>query len=171
LAFENYFYIETLAWGVANVLPPFMRRLIFKLSFKAFGTGSVLDYGSYVRYPWKVSIGNGTIVNRGCRFYASYGIRDAEIVIGDNVAVGPEVSFCSAGHDHGTIALDDTAASIFVHNHAWIGARATLLHGVTIGEGAVVAAGAIVTKDVPPWTIVAGTPARVIKERTLRGAS
>jgi len=55
-------------------------------------------------------------------------------------------------------------APIQIHDKAWIGARAIITKGVTIGEGAVVATGAVVTKDVPPYTIVAGNPARVIRE-------
>jgi acetyltransferase-like isoleucine patch superfamily enzyme len=65
-------------------------------------------------------------------------------------------------HDWTTTA----SAPIKVSRHAWIGARAVILKGVTIGEGAIVGAGSVVTKDVPPYTIVAGNPARVVRELT-----
>lgn len=58
----------------------------------------------------------------------------------------------------------EKSAPIHIGNHVWIGARATILKGVTIGDGAVVAAGAVVNKDVPPNTLVGGVPARIIKE-------
>lgn len=165
--FENYFYVESLIWSFCNLMPQFLRRLLFKLVFKRYGDGSTLDYSVYVRYPWKVSIGSGTTINRGCKFYTSYVVRDAEITIGDHVAIGPEVSFCSASHLHTDIELADIAATIRVENRCWVGAKSVILPGITIGEGAVVGAGSVVTKDVPPWTIVAGNPARFIKERTL----
>lgn len=90
-----------------------------------------------------------------------------EIAIGNHVAVAPEVCFLAAGHDHKQLNLPDTAASIVVGDYAWIGARSIILQSVTIGEGAVVAAGSVVTKDVPAYTVVGGCPARVIKEREI----
>lgn len=107
------------------------------------------------------------MINRGCRFYASHYHKDVRIRIGDHVAVAPEVSFFAAGHDYRQLSLPDTAASITVGNYVWIGARSVILQGVTIGEGAVIAAGSVVTRDVPPYTVAAGVPARVIKKREL----
>lgn len=102
--------------------------------------GATIDYKTYVRYPRKVSVGAGTTINRGCRFYASHHFKDVRIRIGNHVAVAPEVSFFAAGHDYTKLALPDTAGSITVGDYAWIGARSVILQGVTIGEGAVIAA-------------------------------
>jgi acetyltransferase-like isoleucine patch superfamily enzyme len=78
--------------------------------------------------------------------------------------LAPKVSLLSEGHP---IAVDDrqtlTTGSIHIKRGAWIGAQATILQGVTIGENAVVAAGAVVTKDVPANTVVGGIPAKIIK--------
>lgn len=130
--------------------------------------GATIDYQTYIRYPSKVSIGERTTINRGCRFYASYHYKDVHIRIGRNVAVAPEVSFLAAGHDYTRLSLPDTAGSITVGDYAWIGARSVILQGVTIGEGAVIAAGSVVTRDIPPYTVAAGVPARVIKQRKLK---
>lgn len=127
----------------------------------------MIDYSTYFRYPSRVKIGSHTTVNRGCRFIASWHFKDVEIVVGDHCAIAPEVCFLAAGHDHRYLDLPDTAASIRVGNHVWIGARSTILQGVTIGDRAVIAAGAVVTKDVAPDTIVAGVPAKEIKKRDL----
>jgi acetyltransferase-like isoleucine patch superfamily enzyme len=170
-AFQMYFYLERLLWGLCDVMPPPLRMAFLRLAFKRLAKGSIVDYGVYVRYPWKVSIGKCSVLNRGCRLYSSYQVRDAEIIIGDHVAVGPDVVFCGAGHDHTTLDLVDLAATIRIDDHAWIGARSVLLPGIIVGKGAVVGAGSVVTGEVSPWTIVAGNPARLIKQRTLASGS
>src|SRR5262249_48835090 len=146
------------------VLPPFVRKGLFRLTFKHLGPGCMLDYGIYVRYPWRVSIGEGSALNRGCRLYPAQ-LADAEIIIGNHVAIGPDVRFYAAGHDYGSLDLKDVAGTIQVSDHAWIGGGAVILPGITIGQGAVIGAGAVVSKDVPAWTVVVGNPARVIKSR------
>lgn len=170
LKFQFYFYLERLAWGLCEIIPPPFRMAVLRLSFKRLGKGTVVDYGVYVRYPWKVSMGACSMLNRGCRLYTSYAVTDAEIVIGDHVSVGPDVVFCGAGHDYSTLDLDDIAATIRVEDHVWIGARSVILPGIIIGKGAVIGAGSVVTRHVPPWSIVAGNPARLIKQRILAAA-
>ena len=92
------------------------------------------------------------------------------ITIGDDVIMGPRVSFHAENHryedPHIPIRLQgETRKGIEVEDDCWIGAGAIILDGVRIGSGAVVAAGSIVTKDVPAFAIVAGSPARIIKQR------
>ena len=72
-----------------------------------------------------------------------------------------------AGHDHTSIDLPDNGASITIGDNVWLGAKCLIMQGVTIGDGVVVAAGSVVTKSIPAYTIVAGTPAKHIKERVL----
>lgn len=84
------------------------------------------------------------------------------ITIGDHVQIGPNVTMATDNHDfsHRTILK---CQSIQIAENAWIGANVTIVPGVTVGKNAVIAAGAVVTKDVPANTVVAGTPARIIK--------
>lgn len=105
-------------------------------------------------------VGANVFVNQGCRFNDVGGI-----VLGDDVMVGPGVSFITSGHpvDPAERRSEVTSAPIAVGRNAWIGAGALVLQGVTVGEDAIVAAGSVVTRDVPPGTIVAGVPASVIK--------
>jgi maltose O-acetyltransferase len=87
---------------------------------------------------------------------------DAPIVIGARCDIGPSVELVTGGHDIGTPsrrAGRGTAKPIVVHDGCWIGARCLILAGVTIGSGAVVAAGSVVTSDVPENVLVAGVPA------------
>ena len=84
------------------------------------------------------------------------------ITIEDNVQIGPEVTMVTTNHDFND-RYTLICKGIHIKKNVWIGARAVILPGVTIGENAVIAGGAVVTKDVEPNTVVGGNPAKVIK--------
>jgi acetyltransferase-like isoleucine patch superfamily enzyme len=117
-------------------------------------------YRPFGRNPGRIAIGDHTIINRRCTLDGRGGLN-----IGNNVSVSPEVMLITSNHlkDDPDFGVEDRA--ITIEDYAWIGSRATILPGVTIGSGAVVAAGAVVTKDVPPYTVVGGVPAKAIGER------
>lgn len=167
LAFSSHSYVWNMVYGVLDCLPWPLRYLFFKGCLGRLGRRSYIDHQTYLRYPGKISIGDNVWINRGCRFFASYRVKEVVITIGNHVRFGPEVCVFSAGHDPRFRCLPDTAASVVVEDHCWIGGRAILLPGVRIGEGAVVGAGSVVTRDVPAWSIVGGVPARQIKRREL----
>jgi acetyltransferase-like isoleucine patch superfamily enzyme len=105
-------------------------------------------------------IGERVFINSGCRFQDQGGI-----TLGDDCLIGHNVVIATLNHDLDPAERATTIPRpVVVGERTWIGAHATLLPGVTIGEGAVVAAGAVVTRDVPPRTVVGGVPARVIRE-------
>lgn len=108
----------------------------------------------------RIFMGKGTFSNRGCFFDTSN-----DIVIGDNVSIGMNVCFITSTHEIGGQKRASTSYNepIKVENGCWIGANVTILPGVTIHQGCVVAAGAVVTKDCDPNCIYAGVPARIIK--------
>ena len=148
-----------------EILPPFLRTFVFKLLFKEFGKNVFIDYKCYFRYPSKIKIGNNVSINRGCEFYPSRQFKDAYIILEDDAVLGPNVTFFGAGQDPSTPELPDIAATIRVARGAYIGGNSTIRYGVTIGAGAVVAAGSVVIKDVTENTVVGGVPARSIKPR------
>lgn len=113
----------------------------------------MIDCGTYFRYPWKISVGGGVTINQGCDFYGSMLAGNAQITIGDHYALAPRVRVLSATHDYHYLDLPDKAASVTIGNHVWIGAGVTLLSYVSIGDGAVVAAGSVVTRDVAPFPL------------------
>jgi acetyltransferase-like isoleucine patch superfamily enzyme len=93
------------------------------------------------------------------------------IEIGDNVMISPRVSIYSENHNFSETAVPMieqgvTRSFVKIEDDCWIAANSVILAGVTVGKGSVVAAGSIVTKDVPPYSVVAGNPAQVIKSRT-----
>jgi len=87
------------------------------------------------------------------------------IKIGNNVSISSDVVILTADHDMDNENMDGRNKGVIINDYVWIGTRATLLPGVNIGYGAVVATGAVVTKDVPPYGVAAGVPAKVIKYR------
>jgi acetyltransferase-like isoleucine patch superfamily enzyme len=123
--------------GTVRVLPPFH-----------------CDGGRRLRF------GRNVFVNHGCTAMDTGGIE-----IGDDVMIGPNVHLISSGHplDPETRRTEITTAPIRIGRGVWIAAGAMVLQGVTVGDDAVVAAGAVVTRDVPPRTLVAGVPARVVR--------
>jgi acetyltransferase-like isoleucine patch superfamily enzyme len=111
-----------------------------------------------------IRIGDRSGLGRGCRVYGG-------LTLGEQVMVGPEVAFLASDHRFdrldipiGLQGMDDPAPPR-IEDGAWIGLRATILAGRMVGRGAIVAAGAVVTKDVAPFTIVGGNPATVIGDR------
>lgn len=113
--------------------------------------------------PWNLEIGDHSTIGPNCIVY-----NKAKIVIGANVVISQRVHLCSASHDitHPKHAL--ITASIVIKDSAWVAADAFVGMGVTIGEGAVVGARGCVFKDVPPWTVVGGNPAKFIKKREIK---
>ncbi len=150
-----------------DILPPLARAIIFKIALGKKGKRGNIDYGVYMRYMRSIEVGDDVWINRNSQFYASHHFKNVKISIGNHVTIGPNVCFLAAGHDTSKLGLDDTAADIVVKDHVWICGSSTILQGVTIGEGAVVAAGAVVTKNVEPYTIVGGVPAVKIKDRII----
>lgn len=165
--FGIYSWISNLGWSLLNLMPPFIRNFVFRFLLAEYGESSMIDYKTYIRYMSRVHIGSNTTINRGCRLIASHFHRDVKIVIGNHVALAPEVCILAAGHNYKRRDLPDTAASVEIKDYVWVGARSIILQGVSVGEGAVIAAGSVVTRDVPAYAIVAGTPAKVIKERKI----
>jgi acetyltransferase-like isoleucine patch superfamily enzyme len=114
------------------------------------------------KFHQKLTIGSQCLFNVDCFFDLA-----GPIIIGGHVFIGPEVMLITGGHEIGkpTYRLGPLSPQpILIEEGVWLGARCTILPGITIGRGAVVAAGAVVTKDVAPNTLVGGTPAKLIRD-------
>ena len=129
-------------------------------------TGKPVD-PSFVLFPpftsdfgQNITMGKNVTVNSGCRFQDQGGI-----TIGNGVLIGHNVVMATINHcEDPTNRASMTFKPIIIEDNVWIGAQSTILQGVTIGYGSIVAAGAVVVKDVPPMTVVGGVPAKVIKK-------
>jgi len=114
-----------------------------------------------VRDGHKITIGDGSIIG----MWATLDGREG-ITIGRNVNLSSDVALWTLQHDYNSPTFATSGGPIVIGDRAWISFRATILPGVTIGEGAVVAANSVVTKDVAPFTVVGGIPAKPIGQRT-----
>ena len=123
-------------------------------------SSAVLYSGFIIRNPSRVSIGGGTVVGYNCELDGRQGL-----TIGKNVNISSDVKFYTLQHDYNDPEFGAVGAPVVIGDYAWISVRAIVLPGVTVGKGAVVAAGAVVTKDVPEYTIVGGIPAKIIGQR------
>ena len=140
--------------------PEELREIIGRLIGKKVDDAFRLFPPFYTDFGKNITIGKEVFINSGCHFQDQGGIE-----IGDGTLIGHNVVLATINHD-----LDPEKnrknhyAPIKIGSHVWIGSNATVLPGVTIGDWAVVAAGAVVTKDVPPMTVVGGVPAKVLKQ-------
>ena len=142
-----------------------IRYYLLRNSFKSCGSNVTICSGVRIHGYKKLTIGDNVRIGEKTRISATGGV-----TIGNNVKFGPEVMIWSSNHDYyAPTALpfgkENIAKPVVIQDNVWIAARACIIPGVTIGEGAVVAMGAVVTKDVPPCAVVGGNPAKVVKYR------
>ncbi len=164
-----------------------LRRCLYRPFFQTVGTGLRVGHSVMLQGLRNISLGNNVGLNRHSSLYAARGrikfgdnvfvgdfssinANDAEIVIGSNVAIGPMTLVQGANHnfdrlDIPIIKQGHTPNRVEIGDNVWIAARVVILPGVKIGGGAVIAAGAVVNKDVPDGAVVAGVPGKVIRMR------
>ncbi len=140
--------------------PAELRALFSKLIGKPVDPSFGLFPPFYTDCGKNITIGKNVFINMGCKFQDQGGI-----YIGDGVLIGHNVVLATLNHAKSPADRSSMIpAPIHIGDRVWIGSNATILPGVTIGDGAIVAAGAVVSHDVPENTIVAGVPAAIIRE-------
>ncbi len=137
-----------------------IRRFLYRLAGVKIDKGSTIHMGACFYDPKNIVIGQDTIIGEG----AVLDGRD-KLVIGDHVDIASEVMIYNAEHDVQSSDFHAIFSPVFIEDYVFIGPRAVILPGVRIKKGAVVGAGAVVTKNVEEFTIVGGVPAKPIKER------
>ncbi|NEP77054.1 MAG: putative colanic acid biosynthesis acetyltransferase [Okeania sp. SIO3B3] len=169
-AFSRKNRLMRLAWGVVEVVlfrlsPRPMHRwrcMLLKLFGAKLGTNVAIYPRTRVWAPWNLACGSNIGIADEAIIY-----NPSPITLGDYVTVSQQAYLCGASHDVMDPDFPLIHAPITLHNHAWICARATVQMGVTVGEGAVLALGGVATKNLQPWTIYAGIPAKAVKKREL----
>jgi len=137
-----------------------IRRFFYRFWGIKIGSGSTIHTGARFYKPSNISIGKDTIIGEG----AVLDGRD-KLSIGNHVDIASEVMIYNSQHDLESDDFHATSEPVVIEDYVFIGPRAIILPGVTIGKGGVVAAGAVVTKNVNPFEMVGGVPAKVIGER------
>lgn len=137
-----------------------VHELMEKILGKPLDASTTVLPPFYIDYGKPVTIGKGCFIQQCCTFFGRGGI-----TIGDGVFIGPKCNLITINHD---VDPDNRSATygrpIVIEDKVWIGINSTILPGVTIGYGAIVGAQSVVTHDVPPMTIMAGNPARIIRK-------
>lgn len=139
-----------------------IRMVYLKTYLAGVGMGTSIQMGCRFLNGRKVHLGDRNAINFGCLFDGRHYL----IQTGSDVSIGPEATILTLGHDPQSPEFADRGGDVIIGDRVWIAYRAIILPGVTIGEGAIVGAGSVVTKDVEPYSIVGGNPARFIKKRS-----
>lgn len=144
-----------------------IKRRKLQNSLKSCGQKVYVDASTVLRYPENITIGDYVHIQPGCKFFGGGGIE-----IGKGTIFAHDIQILSQNHmydaeDLKYLPYDERIVDKTVHigDYVWIGARALIIPGIIIGDGAVIAAGAVVTKDVPRCAVVGGNPARIVKYR------
>ena len=140
-----------------------LRRLLLTSFGAKIGDGAVMQQHFCVKYPWNLRVGNN------CWFGEECWIDNlVPVTLGNNVCISQGAYLCTGNHDWSDPAFALIVRRIRIEDGAWIGARSSLAPGVVIGQGAVVALGAVVNKSIPPFEVHAGNPARFVRVRDFK---
>ena len=153
------YFSSKVAYNIGRLHGLRLRLFLYRRIGMRIGKNCVVRRGVYLGSPNELEVGDGSFIGRA-NLYCTGGVK-----IGKNVNVSDGAVIITAKHDVNSPAFEALYEPIAVGDWAWIATNAIVLAGVTIGEGAIVAAGAVVTKDVPPYSVVGGNPAKVIAER------
>lgn len=162
---ESYFLDFTLMVLHLTTYIPLhsLRNFIWRLVGLKLGQRSTLHTGVRVFDPRGIAIGQGSIIG-----YRTFIDGRDQVKIGSHTDIASEVMIYSSEHDLSSAEFSPRSLPVTIGDYVFIGPRAIILPGVSVGDGAVVAAGAVVTKDVAPFTIVGGVPAKLIGPRPLK---
>lgn len=151
-----HIFIQIIMWIPCHPL----RRFMCYVLFRKFALSSSIHRNVDLRSPYRIIVGKSTNINKKCVLDGRGGL-----IIGNNVDIAQEVNIWTEQHDYNSSDFKSIVSPVTIDDYVWIASRATILPGVNIGRGAVIACGAVVTKDILPLSIVAGVPARVIGHR------
>lgn len=159
------------AWAFGKILfclipRPFYapRRVLLRCFGAKIGQQVNIAGSAAIYFPWNLEIGDWSAIGEHAYIYNL-----GKITIGEKATLSQRAHLCAGSHDYTDPALPLLKPMIAVGNQVWLCADTFVGPGVTVGEGAVVGARAVVMKDVEPWAVVAGNPARVVKKRELKG--
>ena len=143
-----------------NIIPNPLRKYYLRLFNIKIGNSSYIHRHCRFFHVGKVTIGNNSTINFGCYLDNRRGI-----YIGNNVGIAHDTKIYTLGHDFNDPHFQTKGAPVIINDNVFIFSNSLIMPGVTLGEGAIILAGSVVTKNVDPWTVVGGNPATPIKKR------
>jgi len=159
-----HIWIDSFRWLFLKFISNFPSQTLRIFFLRILGAKIAKEVAVYsgieFRNPKGLKIGKGTSLGDRALLDARKGI-----TIGENVAFGSEVMIWSLQHDYNDINFIGVGGEVVIGDYVWLGSRCIILPGIKIGKGAIVAAGAVVTKDVEPYDVVGGIPAKIISRR------
>ncbi len=158
-------YLDWIFRSLPGMLGMISRFLVYKLLLKKLDGFCLIYSGVYLTHTYGISLGRHVAINSGAVLDGRGGI-----TIGDYSMIGVHVCIVSSSHGYKNTARPmalqhQRLKPVVIGKDVWIGANATILGGIKIGDGAVIGANSVVTKDVTPYTIVGGVPAKLIRQR------
>ena len=141
------------------------RRFLLRLFGARIASGAHIYPSARIWAPWNLEMGEGACLGQHVDCYSV-----ERIILGRRALVSQYAFLCAASHDYEDLGMPLVTGPITIGDHAWVTAGVFVAPGVTLGEGAVALARAVVVKDVAPWTVVGGAPARAVKQRRVRPA-
>lgn len=173
MAYEKYtevkpHYLKMVIWRVLNATlfpycPRFARHGLLRLFGARIGKHCAVYPTAKIYAPWNLGAEDGVVIGPRVEIY-----NKAKVMIGHQAVISQDSYICTASHDTSSKSMALVVKPIAIGAQSWIASRAIVLPGVVIKEGAVVAAGSVVTNDIEDWTVVGGNPAKFIKKRVLR---
>jgi len=151
--------VEKMQWMLPNVA----RLMLLRLFGAKIGRRCLICRGAKFYAPWNFECGDFVCVGPRAEVYCK-----SKVIMGNQVVVSQDSYLCTASHDITSPVMKLLTKSIKIGDNIWIASRATILPGVTVNDGAVVGACAVVAKDVPAWSVVVGNPAKVVGIRNLQ---
>ncbi|GAB3769405.1 hypothetical protein GCM10028818_05420 [Spirosoma horti] len=147
--------------GLYNYVPFFLRNYFLRCFFIHVDKGSTIHRNVKFFHISNFSLGKNSVINFGCYLDNRRGI-----FIGNNVGIAHNTKIYTLGHNFESPKFETKGAPVFIEDNVFIFSNALIMPGITIKEGSIILAGSVVTKDVEPFTIVGGNPAKYIKERS-----
>jgi acetyltransferase-like isoleucine patch superfamily enzyme len=161
-------FITGFLWWCIGFIPlHHVRRFFYRLFGMQIGSGSTLHMMARIYDPRHITIGNDTIIGERASLDGRKQLPNSQggLTIGNHVDIASEVMIWTSQHAINDPTFGAIEAKVTIEDYVFIGPRSIILPGITIGKGAIIAAGAVVTKDVAPLAIVAGVPAKQISTR------